>query len=476
MMCSSEKGNFFSNIGGFGDRVALLSEEKQLTYRQLQAEIDKLRAAFAYGRCLAFCVCTNATASVVGYLALLQAGIVPVLINDTLSAELYAHLRDQYRPQLVWAPEGFTDAAGAVYRSDGYTLIQTGHTDIPTLDDRLALLLTTSGSTGSPKLVRQSYQNLYSNTAAIVEYLHIAAEDRAITTLPMSYTYGLSILQTHLCAGASIILCPYPMTDRKFWNALRDQEATTFGGVPYTYELLKQLRFTRMDLPSLRYLTQAGGKLDPALQLELATFCRDKGKAFVVMYGQTEATARMGYLPPDMAIEKVGSMGIAIPGGRFSLIDVDGQPVEESGVTGELVYRGDNVAMGYSERREDLALGDVWGGVLETGDMAKRDTNGYYYIVGRKKRFLKMFGNRINLFELENLLRDGGYECALTGVDDHMAIFTTNEDTKAVHTMASNITGLHKSGFTVRQIAEIPRNEAGKVLYARLETDNADEL
>ena len=238
----------------------------------------------------------------------------------------------------------------------------------------------------------------------------------------MNYTYGLSIINSHLLVGAVLLLTEKALTQKEFWNFFKEAGATSFGGVPYTYEMLDRLRFYRMELPSLRYMTQAGGKLIPELHKKFAEYAEKNGKKFIVMYGQCEATARMGYLPADKAIEKCGSMGIAIPGGRFRLIGLDGSTVTEPYTTGELVYEGDNVTLGYAECGEDLLKGDEQHGVLETGDMAQFDEEGFYYIVGRKKRFLKIYGNRVNLDEIDRMVKGEflGIDCAAAGVDDHM--------------------------------------------------------
>ena len=271
-------------------------------------------------------------------------------------------------------------------------------------------------------MVRQSYNNILSNTESIVEYLNLDSTERPITTLPMNYTYGLSIINSHLYAGATILLTENTLIQKEFWNFFKTEQATSFGGVPYTYEMLKKLRFSRMNLPSLRYMTQAGGKLSPELHKEFAQDCIDKNRKFIVMYGQTEATARMAYLPSEYALKKYGSMGIAIPGGSFSLIDDNGNEITEDNITGELIYKGANVTLGYAESRSDLIKGDENHGVLLTGDMAKRDKDGFYYIVGRKKRFLKMFGKRVNLDEVERIIKSeySFLDCACDGTDDNM--------------------------------------------------------
>jgi acyl-coenzyme A synthetase/AMP-(fatty) acid ligase len=257
--------------------------------------------------------------------------------------------------------------------------------------------------------------------------------------------------------------------DRIFWDLLRTHEATTFGGVPYVYEMLKKLRFSRMNVPSIKILTQAGGKLGLELTKEFATICEQKGIRFFVMYGQTEATARMSYLPWEYAVSKAGSIGIAIPGGEFWIESEEGNIVMDSDTIGELIYKGDNVTMGYAASCHDLQRDDENYAILRTGDYAKRDADGFYYIVGRKKRFLKLFGNRVNLDEVEQLIKGSGYNCACAGEDDHLRIYTTDKNNhSAIKTFVFERTGIHPSGFDVLYIDSIPRNEAGKILYSVL--------
>jgi acyl-coenzyme A synthetase/AMP-(fatty) acid ligase len=227
-----------------------------------------------------------------------------------------------------------------------------------------------------------------------------------------------------------------------------------------------------MDLPSLRTMTQAGGRLAPELHREFAQYAAETGRSFVVMYGQSEATARMSWLPPEKSLEKCGSIGIAIPGGRFELVDPEGQTINEPDTTGELVYYGENVTLGYAESAEDLPRGDERGGVLATGDLARRDAEGYYYIVGRKNRFLKMFGNRVGLDEVERLLKDRfpGTDCACAGRDDQMYVFATaGAPLEEMKRYLAETTGLYHTSLRLCEIPEIPKNEAGKTLYGEFE-------
>ena len=462
------------NFDGFGKSSALLEDSgAELNYNVLA---DQTRDLFSVvgRRCLVFCFCTNTIGSVIGYVAFINNRIVPVMLSTKLETELMRHLLQLYRPAYLWAPKEMLDVFRGfkkVYEVYGFVLMETGYDIEYTLNDDLALLLTTSGSTGSPKFVRQSYDNIISNTRSIVEYLELDETERPITTLPMNYTYGLSIINTHLAVGATILLTDKTLMQKEFWQFFKEQKATSFGGVPYTYEMLDKLRFSRMDLPLLRTMTQAGGKLTPELHEKFAKYASENGKRFVVMYGQCEATARMGYLPAEKAVEKKGSMGIAIPGGKFRLIDVDGKEIDESYVTGELVYEGANVTLGYAESGEDLIKGDERNGILETGDMAQRDEDGYYYITGRKKRFLKIYGNRVNLDEVDRLIK-GKFEIevACSGIDDHMYIFLTDDSVAdPVKDYVASVTKLNPVAFNTVVIDKIPMNDSGKIRYKELE-------
>lgn len=223
-------------------------------------------------------------------------------------------------------------------------------------------------------------------------------------------------------------------------------------------------------------MTQAGGKILPSLHQKFAEYAQREGKNFVVMYGQCEATARMSYLPPERALDKVGSMGVAIPGGNFTLIDADGKEILEPETVGELVYEGKNVTLGYAECADDLAKGDERHGRLETGDMAKRDADGFYYIVGRKKRFLKIFGNRVNLDETERLIKGAfpGLDCACGGVDDKMKIFVVADKNcgacgmERIRDFVAGKTHLNFTAFEIVPVASIPKNASGKTLYSEL--------
>lgn len=463
------------NVEKYGNRTAAINESNErLTYSDLH-KIELEIKGIIGERTMVFSICSNTIGSLAGYVSFINNHIVPLLLTHELDNELFDELVQKYQPSYIWAPDSWNlDQYEMVYSNYDYKLYKTRLQKYP-LYEELALLLTTSGSTGSPKLVRQSYKNIKSNTESIIKYLDITEEEKPITTLPMNYTYGLSIINTHLYVGATILLSERKILEKAFWDFFKEKGATSFGGVPYTYEMLNKLRFFRMELPTLKTMTQAGGKLSPELHKKFAEFAHETNRKFIVMYGQTEATARMAYLPSERSIEKYGSMGIAIPGGSFELIDVDKNIIYEANKVGELVYRGDNVTLGYAECGEDLIKGDERKGCLFTGDMAQRDSDGFYYIVGRKKRFLKIFGNRVNLDEIERMIKTNynNVECACSGIDDQMYIYVTNVNNEdciqEIKDFVSNKTNINKSAFIVKGVSVIPKNEAGKILYSKLD-------
>lgn len=461
------------NFKKYTGKIALVDEfGNQMSYDMLDAEAYDLTEKIGH-RCLVFSLCRNEIGSILGYASFINSGIVPVMVSSHLERALLDNLLHTYFPEYLWTPK---EMAGqflgmpVVHEAHNYVLLRTDYTTKYPLYEGLGLLITTSGSTGSPKLVRQSYTNILDNATSIAEYLGLDDTERPITTLPMNYVYGLSIINSHFLVGSTLLLTDRGIMQKEFWNFFKKAGATSFGGVPYTYEMLDKLRFYRMNLPSLRTMTQAGGKITPELHEKFAQYAVEQGKNFVVMYGAAEATSRMGYLPPEKAVEKKGSMGIPIPGGKFTLVGIDGQEITEPNTTGELVYEGKNVTLGYAERGEDLIKGDERQGRLVTGDMAQFDGEGYYYIVGRKKRFLKIYGNRVNLDEIDRLIKGRfDIEVASSGVDDHMYIFLTEERfAEPVKNFLFEKTKLNPMAFKTVVIDEIPKNESGKILYKEL--------
>lgn len=450
----SASNSLFDSIERHSSKLAIVQGDTgSWSYAKLLERADD-RARDVAPRSFGFLLVDNTAESLAAYLGIMRRKAVPLLLSASVDGDLLKKLQGLYQPDWIMKGSSWILRPGA---SAGEV-----HSD-------LALCLATSGSTGSPKVVRLSQKNIEANTASIVEYLKVSQADRAITTLPMNYSFGLSIVHTHLSQGAGLIMTSSSLFQTDFWSLVRNVQATTFGGVPVTYEQLRKLRFADMELPSLRYLTQAGGHLKQETLDYFLNWAQSSDRQFIVMYGQTEATARISYVPHRDSVSKRGSIGIAVPGGRLSLIDESGAAIKLPNTSGELVYEGRNVALGYAQSRADLSRGDDWQGKLRTGDFAAFDSDGYFYVKGRRLDFAKVFGHRVNTRDIESWIGGLGLECACVGGDEKIKVFATDMRQKGQATaLLTQRTGLHPSAFEWVQVPEIPRSDSGKILYGQL--------
>jgi long-chain acyl-CoA synthetase len=456
-------------------RVCLIDgdRDRSWTYAELFAQVAELcEAVQAPVKKLVFCVADTSFGTVRGYLGALEAGHAVALFERMVETQRLAALIDLYRPDYVLASAGVPDPDYRSHPQVGALWVRNRPAAHPIHPD-LALLLSTSGSTGSPKFVRLSLDNLRCNAAAIAEYLEITPEERAIASLPLSYSYGLSVLNSHLHAGGSVVLTSESILQREFWQKFDAQRCTSFAGVPYTYEILERTGMLRVARPSLRTLTQAGGRMRPELVMTLHELMVERGCRLFVMYGQTEATARIAYVPPAVLGAHPDAIGVPIPGGRLQL-ERDGSVITAPREVGELVYFGPNVMLGYASSPADLARGDDLGGRLATGDLGYVDESGYYRVTGRLKRILKLFGRRISLDEVEQDVRTkwGGH-AAVVGRDDRMVIFFEGEgDVQAAATRRQALGeqySLHVSVIEIRFLPSLPVTPNGKPDYRVLQ-------
>jgi acyl-CoA synthetase (AMP-forming)/AMP-acid ligase II len=439
----------------------------ELTAR-VETAARALREA-AGGRRLVFLAWGPDADGVALYLACLRADL-PVVLAEP-EREPLARLAHAYRPALVLAPESIVPPDGYLERPSPvsrYRLTVAPRVDDQALHPSLALLLTTSGSTGSPKLVRLTCDNLAANATAIAEYLGLGPDERAIQSLPMHYSYGLSVLNSHLVAGAAVVITPHSFMRPEFWRDVDEQRATSFAGVPYLYETLHRLRFEPAKHRCLKTYTQAGGGLRRDLIAHYHARVHASGGRFFVMYGQTEATARISYLPPERLDDKLGSIGIPIPRGRMHL-----EPIDDGAGPSELIYEGPNVMLGYAESVDDLALGDVQHGVLRTGDLGTVDADGFYTLVGRLKRFAKLFGRRISLEDIERELEavfparimatDGGDRVLIHAVAD------AGVEDASIAQHAARFLNVPPVAIALRRVDALPLTATGKKNYKALE-------
>ncbi|MCW2824206.1 MAG: AMP-dependent synthetase [Aeromicrobium sp.] len=443
----------FAALARHGQRPALIGPDDVLTYADVAERVAAARDVLTTDKRLVVVAGTNSAESLIAYTSAMAHGHAVLLVPAGSSAHL-ASIVDAYDPDVVFDP---ATGDGFVERRAG-----TRHD----LHPDLALLMSTSGSTGSAKLVRLSHDNVVSNARGIADYLDIAEDDRALTTLPMHYCYGLSVVNSHLLTGAGLVVTDWSVVDDCLWDLAASAEATSFAGVPYTFDLLDSIDFFERDLPSLRHITQAGGRLAPDRIAAYVDLGLQRGWRFFAMYGQTEATARMAYLPPELAQVRPEALGVPVPGGSFRLETVP--ELAGTGV-GELVYAGPNVMMGYATTIGDLAAGPQLA-ELHTGDLARRHDDGSYELVGRRSRLAKVFGLRIDLDELERLLLDQGVSAWCVSVSDRLQVFVDwHTDAAQVRTVLARCCGLPEHVVTVGRLRDRPLTANGKTDYPSLE-------
>ncbi|MFI9587730.1 AMP-binding protein [Streptomyces sp. NPDC052236] len=393
------------------------------------------------------------------YLAALELGHA-VLVKESPDTAARDALLDTYRPEFVVdagtepVPAGYRVAGGLC----GARVLRSETRADSAMHPELAALITTSGSLGRPKVVRLSYANLAANADSIVASLGIRSSDVGITSLPFDYSFGLSIVNTHLVAGAPLVLSRLSLTSRRFWQVCGRTGVSNLGAVPMTYRLLHSTGWRPAGFPALRIAYQAGGALEPALVEHFGRLMADHGGGFCPMYGATEATARMCCLTPGELFDHLGSVGRPVPGGRVWLRDVT-----EDGV-GEIVYQGPNVMMGYAFSRADLASGHMVGDVLHTGDLGRLD-RGILHVVGRKDRQIKLYGRRILSDEIERRLAVVGPAAVLPMPGDSAVVFVegSGEQFRAVWLDVLRTLELPAECLPLRAVASLPRTGSGKI-------------
>lgn len=464
-----EELGMFLNIEKWNKKCIAIIDDSgySLSYGDVCDTVNELKK-LELQRGVVFQLCENCAGSLVGYIAFESNKQIPLLLSAGLDRELLENLDRTYQPLYYWMPERLCSGKQVIFSAYGYVLIKTEHQPYD-LNCELSMLLTTSGSTGSPKLVRHKYGNLEANAHNVAKVFGWTQNERGICDLPMNYTMGLNVINSHLAVGATVLMIKANLMDPKFWEFIKQNEGTNFCGVPYSYEIMRRIGFAQMNLPKLTTLAEGGGKLTDKMFLWISEYCNTNGKRFCATFGTSETSARMAFLNPSKVFEKVGSIGKAIPNGELFLADEKNN--EDGTCDGELGYRGPNVTMGYANCLEDLKKGDEFCGEYLTGDIAKRDQDGFYYIIGRKKRFLKLFGLRVSLDEIERILKTQfGCDVVCTGSDKKMYIFVTDLGIKEkVIPFISNKTNLHNSAFEIYCLENIPRNDYGKVKFSELE-------
>lgn len=503
------------------EREAIIHGTERRTYRALDEAANRtanaLLAADVNPGDRVGLLMHNSAAYVSSYFGILKAGAVAVPLNTSATRETVLFiLRDAGIKVMIAHKSRRGPDAVEIFSEAGLATVFLDRIDSP--DDRappkgagpiltplcqalagasaeppprrsgphdLACLFYTSGSTGEPKGVMLSHANIRENTKAIVQYLELTPDDKVMVVLPFFYCYGASIMHTHFLAGGSLVLENQFLYPNRVLDLMEAEGVTGFSGVPYTFAiLLRWSNLRRYHLESLRYVTQAGGAMAPAQIQEFRSILPHT--RFFVMYGQTEASARLSYLPPEFLDSKLGSIGRGIPGVELSVLDEQGLPVAP-GQVGEIVARGPNIMLGYWNNPGETrrALGEKG---LQTGDLARVDEDGFIYIVARKKDFIKAGGHRVSAREVEDVILEepSVLECAVVSIEDEtmgeavkayvVPVDWPSRNTEKILGWCKQRLAPYKVPRFIEFMRSLPKNAAGKVVKGALRRDQKRDL
>ena len=434
-------------------------------------------------------VSENSNFFIENYFGIIKSGVICVPINPALSSKEIKYIIDSLNIKLIFTQNKFNEKIKQLVCEDIEIYTDSSECNLICAPENnyiervdiqvdVAVILFTSGSTGNPKGVMLTHYNLIYNTNSIIEYLKLSQRDRVETVLPFYYCYGTSILHTHFRVGGSLVINNKFMFPQTVIEDINKYNCTGFSGVPSTYQiLLRMTDIKNTKLPTLRYITQAGGKLPEIFIKQLIDIL--KGVDIFIMYGQTEATARLSYLPPHLINEKMNSIGRGIKGTELLVLNSEGKSVRV-GETGEVVALGGNVMKGYFNDKEETDK-VLKNGYLYTGDIAKVDDEGYIYIVAREKNFIKSGGIRISPKDIEDIILQipQVVECVVIGVEDNIlgeavkafVVLTENKyfiDFKYILDFCKKQLPSYKTPRYIEFLKSLPKNSSGKVLIKSL--------
>lgn len=456
----------FQQNSSLDKNIFLRTENQELTYEQVFSLGDTLFESTE--KQVILILCKKSINTIVAYVGALRNNKVPLLLDANLNVNLINGFINKYHPNYICC----TDDSGLML--DGYSLFKSFGSllifkkDAPCgyeINNELAILVPTSGSTGDPKCVRISHNNIYTCTQAICEYLKFSQHRVCLSILPIHYSYGLSVLHNCIYERACYVVSDVNVLDKAFWRILTDFSITDLSGVPFTFKVLKRATVDYKDFPNLQCVTQAGGYMPEADTKFFQERFADTGISYFSMYGQTEASPRISYLAPEYAFSKHGSVGVPLSCGKVSLLDTDANGV------GELCYEGPNVALGYAEGYQDLARGDEFKGKLKTGDLAQIDEDGFIRIMGRLKRFIKLAGISVNLDRIEKDLNGRFNSVVVIGKDEKIIALTEGDNSAEIKSFIASTYGFNKANIKSQQISSVPLNASGKTDYKQLTQD-----
>ncbi len=457
--------NIFSLLSKYNNKIAVKDKILgKISYKKLNKDVDKLKPYFS-SKNLILILANNSYEFIVFYVASIKFNQLVLLSNPDFGETEISKIIKKYQPKYILAKNkfGFLKKYKNLMNFYSYNFYNKISDLKFEIDNELSCLLSTSGTTGDVKYAKISIENLLDNTKKISNVLKINSKDVTITTMPPYYSYALSVINTHLFKGASIILNNYSIIDRNFWKLFEKFKPNNLNGVPYIYEILKKINFQKMNIKSLKYMTQAGGKMDERIKDFFIDICNKKKIQLYIMYGQTEASPRMAILPWRLLNKFPNSVGFPLEGSK---VQIEKKFKFKKKMYGEIVYYGKNVFQGYSKNYKDLINKNSENGKLNTGDLGYLGKNGLIYITGRKKRILKIFGIRISLDDVENELKKDNIESICLGDDKKLKIsYKSKINKENLIQKIKNITRLPRNFIEVTNIKRINRNEVGKIIY-----------
>ena len=479
----------FDKLEEYKDRVFIQNEKDEtITYNGALKYSDRIKEIIPE-RCFVIILTKNTIGGVLNYISCIKNRIVPLLIDFNTNPKLVKKLLEQYKPRYIFIPselkksyENYT----TVYEEYGYNILRTDYNENENLYDELCMCLSTSGSTGDQKLVRLSYKNIIENTLQGWSFFEenlknqgIPIENndfRSLAALPICYSFILLVINITIFGGGIVLITEKNFFEKEFWEFFVKEKSTTLYGIPYHLEILDKINFFQAKYPFFKQMIIAGGNLPEELYDRCVSFSEKNNSIFGIGYGQTEATAVISELEADKVKTKKGSIGKGLSKIELFLED-DGEVIKEPYREGELVCKGPNVALGYAKDRNDLSKSDEFNSTLYTGDLAYFDEDGYFYIKGRKSRFVKIYGNRISLDNIESIIKEKykNIDVACTGKDNNIDIFINNKShVQEIESYILDLFNLNKSVINTNYIESIPRNESGKILYSKLIETNEE--
>lgn len=463
----------FKSFNKFKENIALIDNKNtKISYKEILNQSNKIKKKIKK-RSLILIISENSIGSLLSYIFCILDNHVAIIIDSKTKKKNIIKIFKKYNPNYIFVSKSnfsfMKRFCNKQYSFCEYILLKNKFSKKIVLNKDLSILLSTSGSMGSSKFVKLSKINIKFNADSIIKYLKIIKNDAAITNLPISYSYMLSIINTHLEVGGRIVVTDRSIIEKEFWKIFNNNRITSFNGVPYTFEILKKIGMNKVNSGSLRYITQAGGKLDDDIMKKLSFFCRINKISFFSMYGQTEASPRISYLDPKFLENKIGSIGKEIPGTKIYLVDDNNVKISKPFTKGEIVAKGKNIFMGYSNNYKDLKKPNSEKLTLKTGDLGYFDNDGFFYISSRVNKIAKIYGNRIDIGVLETLMGKKGFNVVCTSNNKIIFTFYENKYNRNILSKAiSSITNLNERSFEFIKLKSFPRTSNNKISYNKL--------